>query len=104
MNFTTVYETFDPNEIPELEKLFGKEKFEYRIIKGANNDTKAEGWKLQVPEDQKEKATYLLLNHNFKRKPVMTRAEKPKSRFWIFLIVAVILIILAGILVNGLMN
>lgn len=105
MKYVTVYNSFYLNEIPGLEQLFEENNLDYRIIRGPNNDTaRREGIKVQVIESEKERATRLILDKGFKRKPPITQEEnrkgKTSSKFWIVLFLIIFIIIVVGIIVS----
>lgn len=98
MNYVTVYESFRPEKIEILKQILQDNGITYRVLKKMPGAPVPVGHRLQVFEGQQEKAFQLIKENGFRRRRFSYTAEKAGSEFWIFLVLAVLIIIIIGIL------
>lgn len=109
MNFTTIYSSTDKSEISILENLFRDEGIEYRIQQDrheaeANRDQVEK--RIQVPEEDRERARELLDQTGFLRVGDSGVDVQPKRRpgRWVFFALAALILVIIAIILGWFMN
>lgn len=101
MSYQTIYETFRPKNIEIVKMILKENGMDFRVLKENPNAAIPTGTKLQVREDQQEQAVQLLKERGFYRRRPRITDENPSGKFWIYLLVALIIIIVVGIILSG---
>lgn len=100
MSYQTIYETFRPKNIEILKMILKENEMDFRVLKENTNAAIPTGIKLQVREDQQEQAILLLKERGFYRRRPRITDENPSGRFWIYLLIALIIIAIVGIILG----
>lgn len=111
--YTTIYSTNDSSEISILKNLFDQEGIDYNVL-GEVTDASAgiagsgmSGIRLQVREDERERAKEILLESGFlgHRKPGgSSRNRKSKIGKGVIIFLAVLVVIIVAFLIWWFMN
>lgn len=100
MNYVTIYNTRNENEAIVIEQLFRQRQIDYRIINEPANNPVHEGKKVQVKEDQTEQAKGILKENGFFGTPKPEPDSKEVTKFWWFLLIALLAVIVVSVLIN----
>ena len=100
MEYITVYETFKRSEAHLLANIFKDNGLEYRLLEGRPKEVIPVGLQLQVTEEHKERALVLIRENGFLGRRLATTKESPSGKFWIWLFVALIIVIIVGIVIS----
>ncbi len=110
MEYITIYRTLDETEISIITDLFEQEEIEYKILDEGARDSaglNSEGVRLQVLENQKEKAREILMEGGFldDQSVHSTKARKSSSfNKWIFIFLAALVVVIVAVLIMWFMN
>lgn len=100
MNYVTIYNTRNESEVVVIEQLFRQRQIEYRIINEPANNPVLEGKKVQVRDGQVDRAKGILKENGILGAPKPEPDSKETTRFWWFLLVALLAVILVSVLIN----
>lgn len=100
MDYTTIWETSRQNELILLKNIFEKNDIDYHFLDENTNTNFAVGVRVQVAKGQEEKAGALLRENGLLRDPKPGSERVSQSKFWAWMFIALILIIVAAILIN----
>lgn len=100
MNYTTIWETSRQNELILLKNIFEQNSIDYRFLDKNTNTNFALGVRVQVVRGQEEKAGALLRENGLLRDPSPGGERVTQTKFWIWLIIALLIIIVAAVLIN----
>lgn len=100
MKYTTIYTTPSKNQVPVIRHLFEEHQIDHRIFDEPKNDSLPEGTKVQVINEQVNKAKDILKENGFYGTPEPYPDSRTISKFWIFLTLALFLVIIISIVVN----
>jgi len=100
MHYTTIWETSRQNELILLKNIFETNDIEYRFLDENTNTNFAVGVRVQVKRGQEEKAGVLLRKNGLLRDPSPGNERVSQTKFWTWLFIALILIIVAAIFIN----
>lgn len=100
MNYTTIWETRQQNQLILLKNLFEQNQIDYRFLDENSNTNFALGVRIQVARGQEEKAGALLRENGLLRDPSPGAEKVSSTRFWVWLFVALFTIVVAAILIN----
>lgn len=104
MRYTTIWETRQQNELILLKNIFEQNKIDYRFLDENSNTNFALGVRIQVAKGQEERAGALLRENGMLRDPSPGAEKVSPTKFWIWLVVALLLIVIAGIFINWLLR
>lgn len=100
MDYITIWETRQQNQLFLLRNIFEQNDIDYRFLDEQNNTNFALGVRVQVVRGQEEKAGALLRENGLLEDPSPGAEEVTQTRFWIWLFIALLVIIVAAILIN----
>ncbi|HER40016.1 MAG TPA: hypothetical protein ENO10_02225 [Salinimicrobium catena] len=100
MNYTTIWETSRQNELILLKNIFEQNNIDYRFLDENTNTNFAVGVRVQVVRGQEEKAGALLRENGLLRDPSPGGERVSKTKFWTWLFIALLIIIIAAIFIN----
>lgn len=92
MEYTTVFESYEPNQIHILRSVFEQYGLRCRILKAPEDKVWPKGMKLQVDYTQKAFAFRLMKENGFMGNRLMNTNNHPTGRFWIYLFFALVLV------------
>ena len=104
MEYITVYETFKSSEAHILSNIFQNNGIRYRLLDERTNEVVPIGLRLQVLDEDKDQALILIRENGFLGERLATTKETPTGKFWIYLFVALIIVIIVGVLISLLLN
>lgn len=100
MGYFTIYNTSRQNKVLILKQLFEEHQIDYRVLKDIQNSAVPVGYKIQVIEEQGERAKNILKEHGFLRIPEPAPDSHMLSKFWIYLTMALFLIIVISVIIK----
>ena len=100
MEYITVYETFRNSEAHILSNIFKNNNITYRLLDERTNDVVPIGLRLQVIKQDKDRALVLLRENGFLGRRLATTDESPTGKFWIYLFVGLLIVIIVGVVVS----
>jgi hypothetical protein len=98
MEYTTIWETRKQDQLFLLRNIFEQNNIDYRFLDEQNHSVPE--IRVQVARGQEEKAGVLLRENGFLRDPSPGAERVTPTKFWIWLFVALLLIIVAAIIIN----
>lgn len=104
MAYTTVYETSEQNKMSLLKNLFEQNNIRYKILDESANTNFALAARVQVHENDVMRAEGLLKENGFLQDPDPLETPESKSKFWLWLVIAIICLLVAAFLINMLMK
>lgn len=104
MDYTTIWETRQQNELILLKNIFEQNQIDYRFLDENSNTNFALGVRVQVARGQEAKAGAVLRENGLLKDPSPGSEKVSPTKFWIWLIVALLIVIVAAILINGLLQ
>ncbi len=102
MNYTTIWETSQQNELILLKNIFEQNNIDYKFLDENTNNNFATGVRIQVARGQEEKAGAILRENGFLNDPSPGGQKVTQTRFWVWLVVALLIVIIASIVINSL--
>ncbi len=100
MSYFTIYTTSRETRVIILKQLFDEHRIQYRVLKEQKNSAVPIGFRVQVAEEQGEKAKNILKIHGFLGTPEPAPDSHMLSRFWIYLTMALFLVVIISILIK----
>lgn len=100
MRYTTIWETRQQNELFLLKNLFEQNQIDYRFLDENSNTNFALGVRVQVARGQEERAGAILRENGLLKDPSPGAEKVSPTKFWIWLFVALLIVIVAAILIN----
>lgn len=100
MNYITVWQTAQQNQLLLLRNLFEQANIDFRILDENANNNFAIGARVQVEEKDRERAEILLREHGFIKGRTATDTEASGKFLWLWIIAALLLLILVGVLIS----
>lgn len=104
MQYTTIWETRQQNQLFLLKNIFEQNKIDYRFLDENSNTNFAMAVRVQVAHGQEEKAGALLRENGFIEDPSPNGSRVAPFRFWIWLFIALLIIVIAAFLINWYMS
>lgn len=104
MAYTTIYETSQQNQIILLKNIFEQNNVRYTILDESTNTNFPVGVRVQVHENDVKRAEGLLQENGFIQDPGRGNSSVSMSKFWLWLVIALVCIIIAAILFNMLLR
>lgn len=104
MSYTTVYESAARSEIAIIRNLFDQDEIDFRVFDESTNDTFPLGVRIQVADEDLEKAMNILKENGFLGEPEETAQPVTKTRFWTYLFLALFVVVIVAVLINWFMN
>ncbi|UJH89938.1 DUF2007 domain-containing protein [Antarcticibacterium sp. 1MA-6-2] len=110
MEFVTIYSTPDASEISIIKNLFEEKGVDYKILDEVTSGVIAgagvTGVRLQVREEDREKAKEILIESGFlgHRKSTSSSRRKPTVNKWILVFLAALVLVIVAILITWFMN
>lgn len=104
MRYISIYDSAERNEISIIKNLFEQHQVDYRVLDEVANDTLPLGVRVQVLEEHGDLARAVLTENGFLG-PRQDKVERvTKTRFWIYLGLALLAVIVAAVLINWFMR
>lgn len=100
MDYTTIWETRQQNQLFLLRNIFEQNNIDYRFLDENNAANFATGVRVQVARGQEEKAGALLRENGLLQDPSPGAEQVTKFKFWTWLFLALLIIIVAAIVIN----
>lgn len=102
MDYKTIYETPEQNQVILLKNIFEHNNVRYKFLDESTNNNFPVGVRVQVHQNDVKRAEGLLLENGF----LKDTGKEPvsASRFWLWFVVALICLIVAAFLINMLMQ
>lgn len=104
MEYITVYETFKESEANILSNIFEDHGIRYRKLEPRPKEVVPIGYELQVFREDRDRALLLIRENGFLGRRLATTDESPTGKFWIYLFVGLLIVILVGVVVSILMK
>ena len=104
MEYVTVYETFKRSQANVLANIFRDHGIEYRLLEGRPKEVIPIGIELQVIREHKDRAVALIRDNGFLGRRLATTNESPSGKFWIYLFVALLIVVLVGVVISMFLN
>ena len=112
MSYITIYNSPDTTEIGILKNLFDSEGIDYNIIGEATTasagvaGTGITGMRVQVKEEDRERAKEILLQSGFlgHQKPAASRKNGPTVNKWVLVLLAALVLVIVAFLITWFMN
>ena len=104
MEYITVYETFKTSEAHILSNIFQNNGIRFRLLDERTNDIVPIGMRLQVIKEDKDQALILIRENGFLGERLAKTNETPTGKFWIYLFVALLIVIIVGALISLLLD
>ncbi len=98
MEYTTIWETRQQNQLFLLRNIFEQNNIDYRFLN--DHDNTALGVRVQVARGQEEKAGALLRENGLLQDPSPGAEQVTQTKFWTWLLIALLIIIVAAIVIN----
>ena len=103
MRYTTIWETNQQNHLILIKNLFEQNNIDYRFLDENTNTNFAVGARVQVAQGEEAKAGAILRENGILKDPSPGSTKVSQLKFWIWLVAALLLVIIASILINWLM-
>lgn len=100
MDYTTIWETRQQNQLFLLRNIFEQNNVDYRFLDEQNDTHSTLAVRVQVARGQEEKAGALLRENGLLNDPSPGAERVTPAKFWIWLLVALFIIIVAAILIS----
>ena len=100
MEYITVYETFKNSEAHILSNIFRNNGIRYRLLNERTNDIVPIALRLQVLDEDKDQALILIRENGFLGESLANTKETPTGKFWIYLFIALLVVIIVGVLIS----
>lgn len=100
MSYITVWSTSDRNQIIIIKTTLELNNIICRLLNDNVNYFFSAEVQVQVPQEQQKRAVGILREHGFFREGGDEQGGAAIIRFWIYLVLALIIIILAAIVIN----
>lgn len=102
MRYVTIWNTTEQSKVLISRNILEQNGIDYRVLDEQMTANFPIGTRIQVAEDQEEKARAALRQSGLLYDPATVRV--PEKSFWIWLFVALLVIIVASILINQYMS
>lgn len=99
MQYLTVFESYEPNQVHILRSVFEQYGLKCRILKAPEDKVWPKGIKLQVDDTQKELAFQLMKENGFLGNRFMNANDRPPGKFWIYLFFGLLIVAVVSALV-----
>lgn len=103
MEYTTVFESYQPNQIHILRSMCEQYGIRCRVLKAPKDKVWPKGMKLQVDDSQKALAFQVMKENGFMGNRFNRTSDHSGRGFWIYLFIGLILIALVAALVASLL-
>ncbi len=103
MNYRTIYETPQQNQVILIKNIFETNNIDYRFLDESTNTNFALGVRVQVEEKDAGRAETILRENGFLNEPGTEGNAVTMSRFWLWLVAALVFLIVVSIVINLLM-
>jgi hypothetical protein len=104
MSYTTVYETSQQNQIILLKNIFEQNNVRYKMLDETGNTNFALGVRFQVHNEDIKRAEALLRENGLLQDPAPGQTSVSMAKFWLWLVIALIFLIVAAFLINMMMS
>ena len=104
MNYVTVWETAQQNQLVVLRNLFEKENLHFRILDENTNNNFLTGARVQVEEKDRQKAEDILRENGFAYTRDIAKHQASGKSFWIWFFAALIFLVVVAAVVYELMD
>lgn len=103
MSYRTIFETPQQNQVILIKNIFETNHIDYRFLDESTNTNFALGVRVQVKETDASRAQAILKENGLLNEPESGKDAVSLSRFWMWLVLALLAIIVASVLINMLM-
>lgn len=100
MEYITVYETFKRSQANILAEIFRDQGIKYRMLEPRPKEVIPVGIELQVIPEHKDRALVLIRENGFLGRRLATTNESATGKFWIYLFVALLIVVIVGVVVS----
>ena len=100
MPYTTIWESRQQNQLVLVKNIFEQNNIDYRFLDENSNTNFALGVRVQVAQGQEEKAGAILRENGLIKDPSPTGGRVAPLRFWIWLFVALLIVVIVAFLIN----
>lgn len=100
MEYVTVYETFSNSEAHILSNIFRDNGIDHRRLDERTNDVVPIGVRVQVIAQHKDRALVLMRENGFLGKRLATTDEAPSGKFWIYLFLGLMVVVIVGVIIS----
>ena len=100
MSYSTIYRTARHNQIILIKGIFEQNNLDYRILEESNPADFPPDVKVQVKNSDESRALALLKENGFLSNPANSQDSVSMSRFWLWLVIALLAIITASFFIN----
>ncbi|MCX2839746.1 DUF2007 domain-containing protein [Salinimicrobium sp. MT39] len=104
MSYSAIFETSAQNQIILLKNIFEQNNVRYRIFDEAANTNFALGVRIEVHDNDKKRAEALLRENGFLDGSASKESAVSMSKFWLWLVIALICVIFAAFFINMFMR
>ena len=104
MSYSAIFETSAQNQIILLKNIFEQNNVRYRILDEAANTNFALGVRIEVHDNDKKRAEALLRENGFLDGSASKESAVSMSKFWLWLVIALICVIFAAFFINMFMR
>lgn len=103
MTYRTIYETPQQNQVILIKNIFETNNIDFRFLDESNNTNFLLGVRVQVEERDTSRAEALLKENGLLTEPDPEKSAAFMSRFWLWLLIALLALIVVSVLINMLM-
>lgn len=100
MKYTTIWETTQQNQALLLKNIFEQNNIKYRFLDENSNTNFSLGVRIQVAQGQEAKAGAILRENGFVENPSSGGGQNVPAKYWVWLIIALLAIIVASVIIN----
>lgn len=100
MSYSTIYETSQQNQVILLKNIFEQNNVRYKILDESTNTNFPIGVRVQVHENDLQRAEGLLRENGFLKDPLPGRNKISMTKFWIWFVVALLFLVVAAFFIN----
>lgn len=103
MEYTTVFESYQPNQIHILRSMCEQYGIRCRVLKAPRDKVWPKGMKLQVDDSQKALAFQVMKENGFLANRFISTSDRPGRGFWLYLFIGLTLVAFVAALVASLL-
>ena len=100
MNYVTVYETTQQNQVILIKNILEQNDIDYRFFDESSNTNFLTGVRIQVEENQREKALAVFRENGLLNDPSPSQGSVTMAKFWIWLVITLFFLVAAAVFIN----
>lgn len=108
MEYSTIYRSQDSSEIAIIKHLFEDHEIDHKVLgevtSGVIAGAGVTGTRIQVREDQLDRAKEVLVESGFLGHRKASRAGRPAVSKWVLVFLAVLVLVIVALLITWFMN